>query len=147
MKPFMLLLIAAACFTSCKKDNAAKLSGTQLISKQSWKLTALTQTLSTGEVQDMFAPMSACYRDDEYVYRADLTCESNAGATKCLSTDPQVFSSGTWKFINSEKGLERTITYGLGMGVVVFKVVVLTETQLKLASEDSGITYTLTFSH
>lgn len=147
MKQVLIFIIAAICLAACKKDSAATLSNTQLITKQLWKLTALTQTLSTGVVQDMFAPMSACYKDDQYVYKANLGYESNAGTTKCDPSDPQVFASGTWKFINSETELERTTTAGLGVGVVIFKILVLTETQLKLTSEDGGIQYTLTFSH
>jgi len=148
MKPYMMLLIAAACFFSCKKDEAAKRSSTELISKQSWKLIAGTQQqLPAGSVQDIFAPMSACYRDDQFVYNANLTYEGNAGITKCSPADPQVFASGTWKFINNETQLERTTTSGIGVGTIVFSVMTLTESQLKLKATDSGFEYILTFSH
>lgn len=147
MKQVFISFLAVVCVASCKKHTPESRSNTQLITSQSWKLTALTQTLSTGDVQDMFAPMSACYRDDEYVFKANQAYESNAGAAKCSSTDSQVFASGTWKFINNETEVERVTTAGLGIGVVVFKLLVLTETQLKLTSQEGGIQYTLTFSH
>lgn len=147
MKAVFILVIAAICFISCKKEEAAKASNTELISKKSWKLVALTQTLSTGEVQDMYAPMSTCYRDDEYIYRSNLTFEGNAGVSKCTASDPQVFASGTWKFINNETAVERTTTSGIGIGTSIFSVVTLTETTMKLRATDSGTEYNLTFSH
>jgi len=148
MKPFSTFIFAVIIFTSCKKDEAAKRSSTELISKQSWKLTAGTQQqLPAGSVQDIFAPMSACYRDDQFVYNANLTYEGNAGVTKCNPADPQVFASGTWKFINSETQVERITTSGIGVGTIVFSVMTLTESQLKLKATDSGFEYILTFSH
>ena len=148
MKPFSTFIFAVIIFTSCKKDEAAERSSTELISKQSWKLTAGTQQqLPAGSVQDIFAPMSACYRDDQFVYNANLTYEGNAGVTKCSPADPQVFASGTWKFINSETQVERITTSGIGVGTIVFSVMILTESQLKLKATDSGFEYILTFSH
>jgi len=149
MKPIHTLLIAVciSSFFSCKKSDTAKLSNTQLITQRSWKLVAFTQTLPGGEVQDMYAPMSACYRDDEFVYRANLTYEANAGAVKCNDTDPQVFSSGTWKFINNETAVERIVTSGLGIGTTTYSVTTLTETTLQLKATDSAIEYNLRFSH
>ena len=148
MKLFSSFIFALIIFTSCKKDEAAKRSSKELISKQSWKLTAGTQQqLPAGSVQDIFAPMSACYRDDQFVYNANLTYEGNAGVTKCSPADPQVFASGTWKFINSETQVERITTSGIGVGTIVFSVMTLTESQLKLKATDSGFKYILTFSH
>jgi hypothetical protein len=147
MRPVFILLALSVCFVSCKKEEAAKTSNTELISKKSWKLIALTQTLSTGEVQDMYAPMSTCYRDDEFIYRSNLSFEANAGVIKCVGTDPQIFASGTWKFINSETAVERTTTSGLGIGTTVYSVITLTETTMKLRATDGGIAYNLSFSH
>lgn len=148
MKPLILLLITAACFSSCKKTDPATLTKLQLISQQSWKLIAGTQQqLPAGTVQDLFAPMSACYRDDEYVYSANLNYEGNAGAAKCAAADPQVFATGTWRFINNETQVERTTTAGIGIGTVIFQVVQLTESRLQLKSTDANFEYLLTFSH
>ena len=148
MKALMLLLLSAACLVCCKKEEAAKSSNTELISKLPWKLIAGTQQqLPAGSVQDIFAPMSACYRDDQFVYNANLTYEGNAGVTKCSPADPQVFASGTWKFINSETQVERITTSGIGVGTIVFSVLTLTESQLKLKATDGGFEYILTFSH
>ena len=83
MKALMLLLLSAACLVCCKKEEAAKSSNTELISKLPWKLIAGTrQQLPAGTIQDLYAPMSACYRDDQYVYKASLVYEGNAGTVK-----------------------------------------------------------------
>jgi len=148
MKLFSPFILVVIVFASCKKDEAAKLSNTQLISKQWWKLTAGTQQqLPAGTVQDIFAPLSACYRDDEFVYNANLAYEGNAGAVNCSPADPQVFATGSWKFINNETQVERITASGIGIGTIVFSVIVLSETQLKLKATDGGFEYVLTFSH
>jgi len=148
MKPFIFLLLAAACIISCKKEEAAKCSNTQLISQQTWKLIAGTQQqLPAGTLQDVYAPMAACYRDDEFVYKSDLTYEGKAGAVKCNAADPQIFATGTWKFINNETQVERITDTGIGMGTVVFSVMALSETQLILKATEGGFEYILTFSH
>ncbi|MBL0356502.1 MAG: lipocalin family protein [Chitinophagaceae bacterium] len=145
--PALLIAVGITGFLSCKKTDTEALSNTQLLTKKSWKMVALTQTLPGGEMQDMFAPVSPCYQDDEFVYQANLVFEANAGAAKCNDTDPQVFSSGTWKFINNETAVERIVTSGLGIGTTTYSVTTLTETTLKLKATDSGIEYNLSFSH
>jgi len=149
MKQYLLLLFISSglLLSSCKKEKPAPISNTELISGKAWKLVAFTQTLSTGQVQDIFAPMSACYRDDEFLYRANLSFEANAGVVRCNDSDPQIVSSGTWKFIHNETAVERTVTSGSGIGTTTFTVTALTTTTLELRATDGGIQYDLGFSH
>ncbi len=145
--PAQIIALCISSVCSCKKNDTVILSNTQLISQQTWKLVAFTQTLPGGVVQDMFAPMYACYLDDEFVYRSNMTFESNAGSAKCNDTDPQVFSSGTWKFINNETTLERIVTSGLGIGSTSYSVTILTAATLKLKATGGGNEYNLSFSN
>ncbi len=142
------LAIVLLC-TGCSKDKGQPAeSKTTLISKQSWTLRAYSVIrISDGFTQDGFAPMSACYKDDQYVFMANNTYEGNAGATKCDPADPQVFQTGTWRFTNSETRLERTITTGSGIGTFEFTVSALSATELTIQTEDAVYRHILSFSH
>ena len=145
-KSIIGLLMVAAVLTSCKKDTA--LSKTELLTKQPWKLTAYIQKdISTGVEQDNFAPMTACYKDDNYVYKPDMSYEGNAGVTKCSNTDPQVFQTGTWSFKNNETILERIITSGVGTGTIEFTVTSITATELKVHTIQGSNDHIFTYSH
>ena len=146
-KSIIGLLTAIVILSSCKKDK--ELSKTELITKQPWKLTAFIQkNLSTGAEQDNFAPMSACYKDDNFVYKADMSFEGNAGATKCSNTDPQVFQSGSWSFKNNESIVETVITSGLSAGSTFeYSVTSITSAELKMHTVQGGSDYIFTFSH
>lgn len=148
IKALGTLLLLVTAFASCKKDADTVVSKTTLLTQQPWKLTAYTTVrLSDGVTTDGFAPMSTCYKDDEYVFKSDLSYEGNAGATKCSPGDPQVFQTGTWRFTNNEASLERTISAGSGIGVFVFMVSSLTTTELKTQTEDGTYRHVLTYSH
>lgn len=142
------VLVASICLFqfSCKKDEQH--NKTELLTRGSWKLKAYTVTrLSDGLVTDAYAPISACYRDDQYIYKPDMSYEGNAGATKCAASDPQIFSMGTWHFKNNETTLERTITSGTGIGTIEFTVASVTVNELRLSVEDGGNRHDLRFEH
>ncbi len=141
------LVTAMVILSSCKKDK--EISQTELLTKQPWKLTAFIQkNLTTGAEQDNFAPMSTCYKDDNYVYKPDMSFEANAGAVKCNAADPQVFQSGSWRFTNNETILETTITSGNSAGSVFeYSITSVTGTTLKMHTVQGGSDYIFTFSH
>lgn len=137
---FVLILV----ISSCKKDKET--SKKELLTNQPWKLTSFIQkNLSTGAEQDNYAPMSACYKDDLYVYKADYSFEANAGATKCNSTDPQVFQTGSWSFKNNETVLETAIA-GSG-NVFEYTIISISGSELKMHTIEAGNDYIFTFSH
>jgi len=146
-KSIIGLLTAIAILSSCKKDKV--LSQTELLTKQPWKLTSFIQkNLSTGAEQDNYAPMSACYKDDNFVYKPDMSFEGNAGTTKCSNTDPQVFQTGSWSFKNNETILETVITNGQSAGSVFeYSVTSITTTELRMHTIQSGSDYIFIFSH
>ena len=153
MKSRIALLSGAlilSMLAGCKKENIrTNDSKTKLLTQKPWILTAYTITrISDGYEQDGFSPMTACYRDDQYVFKADKTFEGNAGKTKCNASDPQVFQMGSWQFTQNETMVERTITSGINAGqTTLFKVMELTTNTLKLNVEDGDISYTATYNH
>jgi hypothetical protein len=140
-----IVLLSIGCG---KGKDRPKESKTTLIGKQPWLLRAYSVVrISDGFTQDAFAPMSACYKDDHYVFMTNNTYQGNAGATKCDPSDPQVFQTGTWRFINDEAKLERIITTGIGIGTIEFGVLSLSATELKIQTEDALQRHILTYSH
>ncbi len=92
---FVTLLV-----TSCKKDEK-KLSRTELISR-SWiqiDLIASTGTLSQS-IFDQEVPV--WHQDDIFEFKSDGTFIVTEGATRENPTDPDVVTTGTWQFIDSE---------------------------------------------
>lgn len=146
-KSIIGFLTAVVMLSSCKKDK--DLSKTTLLTNKPWTLTAFIQkSLTTGAEQDNYAPMSACYKDDNFVYKPDMNFEANAGATKCSNSDPQVFQSGSWRFTNNETILETNIATGLSAGSVFeYAVTSITATELKMHTVQGGSDYIFTFSH
>jgi hypothetical protein len=140
-------LIITLSLSSCKKDN--ELSKSELLTKQPWKMTVfIEKNLSTGTEQDKFGPMSACYKDDDFVYKPDMSFEANAGTTKCDPADPEVFQTGSWRFKDNETILETVITSGLSTGSTFeYDVISITATELRLHTVQSGSDYQFTFSH
>ncbi len=144
---FAGLLFATLLFSACKKNNEA--TKAELLSKQPWKLTAfIKKDLATGAEQDQYAPMSACYKDDQYVYKPDMSFEANAGATKCNAADPQVFQTGSWSFKNNETVLETVISTGTSAGSVFeYTISSISPTELNMHTIQGGYDYIFRFTH
>jgi hypothetical protein len=116
LKFAVILGITITTFSACKKKDpepitpvyeqkALLLAGAKGQSK-SWKLTAYNYTGNDGTL-DIFNDPDfgydlACTRDDifKFTNNANQDYESNEGATKCGSSDPQLIEKGTWFFSN-----------------------------------------------
>lgn len=107
---FVLVAVMATLVSSCKKDddnNSNNPSGgssatkTEMITAKSWKVTGLT----VGG-QDFYSQMDACDKDDLHTFKTDNTYIYDEGASKCDPSDPQVISTGTWKFTENETKIE-----------------------------------------
>jgi hypothetical protein len=109
-----LLVTTAFGFWGCsEKIEPEPLTYTRLLTgveSKAWKLTTIQiidngnapQSLSANQVFDN------CIADDIYVFYADAEkkFEAKEGATKCRSTDPDVYVEGTWSFVNANATLE-----------------------------------------
>jgi hypothetical protein len=93
-------------FFSCKKDNDSK-SKTQLLTQKSWLISNAEERTGTEPwSQDAgWSSSPACEKDDVTVFKTNFTYETNEGATKCNTSDPQIINSGTWAFSDNETKL------------------------------------------
>jgi len=151
----LVTFIVTISFFSCKDDEDSP-SKTDLISKNTWKVTAFTVDPAypifdenwniTGYSNDVFATMDDCSKDDTFKFNSDNTLKLDENASKCDPSDPQT-STGTWSF----KSNEAILSFTIDGDTQDFTILELTESVLKLKySETDGtesFTYTITFSH
>ena len=155
MKKLLSLFLVAAALASCsKKDDSTPTpipaSPTELLTAKSWRISAETSsTAITGSptpiVQDEYANMKACERDDFTKFNTDKSATFDEGATKCSTTDPQT-QTGSWSLNSANTQL--TIKDPTQGSTIVFDVVTLSATTLSLRYSTSyssgGISATIT---
>lgn len=92
----ILLVIALGIFGCASKDE-----GLDLVNKLSagaWVVRSINVAPPLPLIgADYFSSFEPCAKDDLLVMSSDHTYERKEGATRCSSTDPEVYESGTWK--------------------------------------------------
>lgn len=105
---FLALAIAASsAFVGCGSDNKSEdptpKSNSELLMAKSWKLTAFTYQEGTDPVEDNYAQLDACSKDDLYKFKASASFEYNENTNVCAG-EPQSYS-GNWALTNNDKTL------------------------------------------
>jgi hypothetical protein len=137
-KPALMLLLTAASFTACQKDDDDEDSKTNMekITLSAWKYDkASVDTDKNGTADSDLPPgfVEACDTDNTLTFDDDGTGIIDEGATKCNTSDPQS-TSFTWSFTAGETKINfpTAVFYGID-GDVTIKT--LTETKLELMKE------------
>ncbi len=106
---------AVLLFSACKKsDNGGGGGNTRstTLTNGKWLQTAQTsQTITNGVgglVDDDFAGMSACEKDDYTIFNSSNLIIIDEGATKCDATDPQQYTVGQWTLLDSDTKLRQS---------------------------------------
>ncbi|MEO7266109.1 MAG: lipocalin family protein [Ferruginibacter sp.] len=91
-KILILIAFSGILFTSCKKDKTCDLNSTSLAG--SYRVTSLKykQTPTSAEV-DLFSSLSACQKDDIYVYNTNGTFNYQDAGVVC---SPSGSYNSTW---------------------------------------------------
>lgn len=91
-------------FTSCsKEDNTSKPVTKAALVARNWKQTdLLASQTGTPEVSVFTTFMEACDRDNIWQFKADGTFTVMEGASKCISSDPDTVTSGTWQLAEND---------------------------------------------
>ena len=105
----VLALIISGMFTQCKKDKDKDIqqSKTDMLTSGQWRIIAHTSNpgfdwnLDGTKETDLYSVYEPCEKDNYVVFKKDGTFETNEGATKCFSSDPQS-EAGTWSFVDNE---------------------------------------------
>ena len=142
----LILIISITIFFSCKKNNDDNIPATktkpELITAAPWKRTALISTPAYDWNADgifdtnILNIMFPCEKDNLDIYGVNGVFETNEGATKCNSSDPQSWTV-TWRFAENETKL-------IFDGTDEYILEELTATTLKYRSTfvEGGVTYT-----
>lgn len=101
--PLLLLLVSMLLLNACKKETVK--TKKELLTQKTWVIQKFEEKAGTANWVDDFPNFDACSKDDQYVFRANNTYEFNEGATKCAPTDPQIFDTGAWAFLDNETKL------------------------------------------
>ncbi|PSR57095.1 hypothetical protein AHMF7605_28245 [Adhaeribacter arboris] len=135
VKSFPFLFILLFLFIGCDKDDDDSKTETKadLIADKNWVLTGHTFQENNGPVEDEFVNYEVCEKDDIYRFAKNGTYEVNAGATKCASTDPQIYDQGTWSITGDNLMINEA---GSSSGDS-FTIVELTKSKLVLSSTES----------
>ncbi|XZF15644.1 hypothetical protein ACTHGU_05870 [Chitinophagaceae bacterium MMS25-I14] len=104
MKKVLLTVSALSLLmaVSCKKnDSSSSASGkAAILTSGKWQMTASTsQSFNNGvggTVYDEYAGMDSCEKDDYYIFNSSNAIIIDAGATKCVTTEPQQYTTGQW---------------------------------------------------
>ncbi|HTN17125.1 MAG TPA: hypothetical protein VL092_05560 [Chitinophagaceae bacterium] len=107
MKKILLLAVTATSLLgSCKKDDKKDSStGTEAkIADKKWKLTAHSYVFN-GQTNDGYAQLKDCQKDNFAIYSSDKSIIIDEGATKCMSSTPQMQTVGTWELRSGGKEL------------------------------------------
>lgn len=112
-KSLLLIATAALLFGACKKDddNGGTSSGRKgTLTTGKWRILSSSAVIEYPaplgtQTIDAMSSLPACERDNLYIFNADGTGTTDAGATKCNTSDPQTESAGTWALINGDTQL------------------------------------------
>lgn len=103
MKRIILMLTVSAMviFVHSCKDDTPPASKTDLITASGWVMVSATVDPAIDlfgiKINDFFAQMDACDKDDIQIFMSNKTGTMDEGATKCDANDPQT-ESFTWSF-------------------------------------------------
>jgi len=125
----MLLISQSAC----KKESNNFKTNTQLITEKSWILVSYRYNFNNGPWIDGFVTIPNCQKDNELSFQSTLNYLIDEGATKCNSSDPQIFQQGTWYFTRNETRLGSGYTNSNS----IVDIVLLDDTSFKTSRKDT----------
>jgi hypothetical protein len=97
---FVFIITALLGIASCKDDPSPSKRELLTSGTGNWKLTGQIIT-AAGQSENVFPAFEPCVVDNIYSYSSDGSYEFGEGATKCESTDPDVYELGTWTIVGN----------------------------------------------
>lgn len=153
-KNLFVFVLIAFCF-SCKKEEATPVppTKTELLTSSAWKCVAGSVTpaydvLGNGTPisGEYWSKAPSCWKDDIWSFTTAGKFTHDEGPTKCNSSDPQIYSQGTWKFETAENVIR--ITDSTNGDSFLWGINELTANSLKIVEyyQEAGKTYTFQYS-
>ena len=126
MKKIFLVLIIMTTLFSCKKDegtttNPTTKTKTQYLTQKSWRDSIVLSRPDTNQAWTTVNFMP-CRLDDITNFKTDFSWSYENGATKCNTTDPQIWETGTWSFTTNETHLNYNRNLGAASHTLDWKI-------------------------
>lgn len=150
----LIALVAIGClFTACKKSDSGGggNGGSAVLTSGKWKIISSSSVIDYPvigkQTVDAFSTIQDCQKDNLYIFNTDNTTTTDEGLTKCNSSDPQSYVSGTYSLSSDSK----TLVVTASGRTVTSDVLTLSSSSmiLKYATNDNNIDVvtTTTYSH
>ena len=132
------LLLTTTFFSACSKDDVAPraTTKTELLTAKKWRITAATYKEDNDPVQDKYADVDACSKDDFYKFNADKTFVLDEGATRCNTNDPQTYVSG-WD-ITADGSILLLLEMKGSTSAELYDITELTDSKLRIGQTYTG---------
>ena len=126
MRKIFLGLIIMTTLFSCKKDegtttNPTTKTKTQYLTQKSWRDSIIYTRPDTNSTWTKLN-FQDCKLDDIKNFKTDFSWSYENGATKCNSTDPQIWETGTWAFTSNETHLSYYRDFGASSHTLDWKI-------------------------
>jgi hypothetical protein len=69
---YIILIFFFCLFLSCKKDSTKANDKMQLLTKSSWQIKSIRQSINSGVWTDLFSSLPNCKKDNRTEFRNDL---------------------------------------------------------------------------
>lgn len=140
----VFLLGAVIFFTSACEKTDVKISKKDLLTAGAWIVEKAEEKEGSDPWEDVFPLWAACYKDNIWLFKTNMTVEYNESLQACSPNTPnQVLDVETWAFSDNETKIVA--------GGVTYLIEVLDERTLKVFDQETinGITTSsrVTFRH
>jgi len=126
--PGLIILACSIALTACSKNSSSDSnSSVTLLTRSVWKYDTSGIDLNKDGTIEIADTLSACFKDNTYLFGKDSTVVMDEGATKCDGSDPQT-STYPWTITNGNPSiLKSDVNAILQEGL---KIRTLTDTKL-----------------
>ena len=121
-----ILLISIIILGACSQDEPTLIEEEIITTTQTdiiigkWKIIKL-EDIEAGVTTDVTDEEDLCFRDNILEFKVDMTYQITEGATKCDTSDPNIYEEGTFRLTNDDNTLELT-TKGKAYEVAIEKL-------------------------
>jgi hypothetical protein len=146
-KLFTLALSFLLLFSLGCKKKEENLSKTEILTRSSWKLTALTVEPPANGITNLFDQNPKCVTDNITFFTNDKKYTIEEGVTKCADNNPTINDQGSWAFSSDEKNLSFTSS-NPAFGKTEYELVSLDKSKFvgKTRQTTNGTNFVLTWT-